>query len=90
MTQEAKSDLELLIDELNSLTVTNSIAAVFGNGETFPSGIYYISGAASIAGNLTLDGGGIQIQLLLRQMALCAAANTNVILNGAQAKMCFG
>jgi hypothetical protein len=33
--------------------------------------VYYVSGAASIAGSLTLDGGGIQIQLLLlRLMAL--------------------
>jgi hypothetical protein len=47
----------------------------------FPSGIYYISGAASIAGNLTLDGGGFKFNFfVLRQMALCAAANTNVIL----------
>jgi hypothetical protein len=30
---------------------------------TIFSGVYYVSGAASIAGSLTLDGGGIQIQL---------------------------
>jgi hypothetical protein len=53
--------------------------------ETFSLVVYYVSGAASIAGSLTLDGGGIQIQLLLlRLMALAAAANTNVVLtNGA-------
>jgi hypothetical protein len=49
--------------------------------------VFIISHAASIAGNLTLDGGGIQIQfLLLRQMALWPQLqNTNVILtNGAK------
>lgn len=93
MTQQAKSDLELLIDELNSLTVTNSNhAAVFGNGETISSGIYYISGAASIAGNLTLDGAGDSnsIFVIKTNGALAAAANTNVILtNGAEARNVF-
>jgi hypothetical protein len=93
MTQEAKSDLELLIDELNSLTVTNSNhAAVFGNGETISSGIYYISGAASIAGNLTLDGSGDSnsIFVIKTNGALVAGANTNVTLtNGAQARNVF-
>jgi hypothetical protein len=57
----------------------------------FPSGIYYISGAASIAGNLTLDGGGDSnsIFVIKTNGALCRQ-NTNVLTNGAQAKMCFG
>jgi hypothetical protein len=87
MTQEAKS--ELLIDELNSLTVTNSIMQPFLEMEKLFQ-VFITSHAASIAGNLTLDGGGIQIQfLLLRQMALWSQLqNTNVTLtNGAE--MCF-
>jgi hypothetical protein len=93
MAQEAKSDLKLLINELNSLTVTNSThTAVFGNGETIFPAVYSIAGAASIAGNLTLDGGGDSnsIFVIKSDGALVAGANTNVILiNGAQARNVF-
>jgi hypothetical protein len=93
MAQEAKSDLELLINQLNSLTVTNSNhLAAFGNGETIFPGVYSIAGAASIALNLTLDGGGDSnsIFVIKANGALAAGANTNVILtNGAQARNVF-
>ena len=93
IAQEAKSDLELVIHQLNSLTTTNSVhAAVFGNGETIFSGVYYIAGAASLAGNLTLDGGGNpdSIFVIKANGALAAGAGTNVILkNGAQARNVF-
>ena len=93
MAQEAKSDLELLISQLNSLTVTNSNhTAVFGNDETITSGIYSLAGAISIAGNLSLDGSGNpdSVFVIKSDGALVAGANTNVILtNGAQAKNVF-
>ncbi|MFV8323899.1 ice-binding family protein [Flavobacterium sp. LS2R12] len=93
MAQQAKSDLELLINELNALTVTNSThLAVFGNGETIFPGVYFIDGAASIALNLTLDGGGNSdsIFVIKSNGALAAGANTTVILtNGAQARNVF-
>jgi hypothetical protein len=93
MAQQAKSDLELLINQLNSLTVTNSThLAAFGNGETIFPGVYAIAGAASIAGNLTLDGGGDSnsIFVIKSNGALAAGANTTVILtNGAQARNVF-
>jgi hypothetical protein len=55
----------------------------------FPQ-VFILSGAASITGNLTLDGGEIQIQFLLKQMELYGAANTTVILtSGAQARNVF-
>jgi hypothetical protein len=93
MAQKAKSDLELLINQLNSLIVTNSThLAAFGNGETIFPGVYSIVGAASIAANLTLDGGGDSnsIFVIKANGALAAGANTNVILtNGAQARNVF-
>jgi hypothetical protein len=93
MAQEAKSDLELLINKLNALPVTNSThLAAFGNGETIFPGIYSIGGAASIALNLTLNGGGNSdsIFVIKANGALTAGANTNVILtNGAQARNVF-
>jgi hypothetical protein len=43
---------------------------------------HLLSLAASIAGNLTLDGGGIQIQfLLLRQMGLYCSCKTQTLFN---------
>jgi hypothetical protein len=93
IAQEAKSDLELLINQLNALPVTNSThLAVFGNGETIFSGIYSVAGAASIALNLTLDGGGDSnsIFVIKANGALAAGAGTNIILtNGAQARNVF-
>lgn len=93
IAQEAMMDLELLIDQLNSLVVTNpNHAAVFGNGETIFPGVYSIAGAASIALNLTLDGGGDSnsIFVIKANGALAAGAGTNVILtNGAEARNIF-
>ena len=93
MAQQAKSDLELLINQLNSLAVTNTNhLPAFGNGETIFPGVYFIDGAASIAFNLTLDGGGNSdsIFVIKSNGALAAGANTTVILtNGAQARNVF-
>ena len=93
VAQQAKSDLELLINQLNSLTVTNSNhLAVFGNDETILPGVYSIAGAASIALNLTLDGGGDSNSIFIIKVngALAAGSGTNVILtNGAQARNVF-
>lgn len=93
IAQQAKSDLEQLINQLNSLPVTNSThLPAFGNGETISPGVYSIAGAVSIALNLTLDGGGDSnsIFVIKSNGALAAGANTNVILtNGAQARNVF-
>ncbi|MDI6048148.1 ice-binding family protein [Flavobacterium yafengii] len=93
LAQRANSDLVLLINELNSLTVTNSThLAVFGNGETIFPGVYSIAGAASIAADLTLNGGGDSnsIFVIKANGALAAGAGTNIILtNGAQARNVF-
>ena len=91
--QQANSDLIVLINQLNSLTVTNTAhLGAFGNGETISPGVYSIAGAASIAANLTLDGGGNSdsIFVIKSNGALAAGANTTVILtNGAQARNVF-
>jgi hypothetical protein len=81
MASEAQNDLELLINQLNSLTVTNSAhLPAFGNGETISPGIYSISGAASIAGNLTLDGGGDSNSIfVIKANGALAAADTNIV-----------
>jgi len=55
----AKSDLNSIYNDIIALTVTNTAHPLtFGSGETLLPGVYTITGAVSIAGALTLDGGG--------------------------------
>jgi hypothetical protein len=60
VTLQAKADLFSVYIHLNDLFVTypSTHAAVFGLGETITAGVYSIGGAGSVAGVLTLDGGG--------------------------------
>jgi len=55
----AKTDLNSIYNDIVALTVTNAAHPLtFGSGETLVPGVYTITGAVSIAGALTLDGGG--------------------------------
>ena len=59
---QAKTDLLNLYIHLNNIPVTNiTHAAVFGT-ETLKAGVYTISGAGSLTGNLTLNGQDINGQ----------------------------
>ena len=58
-TATLASDLNLIYTDIMAIPATSSShPLVFGSGETLSAGIYDIAGAASIAGTLTLDGGG--------------------------------
>tara|TARA_B110000902_G_C14246833_1_gene564596 strand:+ start:113 stop:1438 length:1326 start_codon:yes stop_codon:yes gene_type:complete len=58
-TATLASDLNLIYTDIMAIPATSSShPLVFGSGETLSAGIYDITGAASIAGTLTLDGGG--------------------------------
>ncbi|ARV07428.1 hypothetical protein BTO04_12335 [Polaribacter sp. SA4-10] len=59
-TARARYDLMRMYIHLNDLFVDypNTHAAAFGAGESLSPGVYSISAAGSIAGNLILDGGG--------------------------------
>jgi hypothetical protein len=57
VTAQAVSDLQDTYIQLMSVPVTNTIhAASFGNSETLTTGVYFISGAGSLDGDLILDG----------------------------------
>jgi hypothetical protein len=57
ITTQAKTDLSSLYNQLFINAVTNSShTPAFGGGETLTGGVYSISQAASLAGNLILDG----------------------------------
>ncbi len=59
ITAQARIDLDTLYKQLLALPTTNSAhLPAFGGSETLKPGIYEVSGAGSIAGNLILDGMG--------------------------------
>ncbi len=60
ITTQARIDMLRVFIHLNDIFVTHADIhpAAFGGGETITSGVYSISGAGSIEGTLTLDGGG--------------------------------
>jgi hypothetical protein len=51
-------NLDTLYADLTGLTVSSTHALVFGSGEILSPGVYYVEGAASVAGTLTFDGQG--------------------------------
>jgi hypothetical protein len=87
------SDLNLIYADIMAIPATSSThPLVFGSGETLSPGVYDIAGAASIAGTLTLDGGGDPEALFVIRAtgAFNTGAGVVVLLtNGATAKNVF-
>ena len=92
-TVDAASDLDLIYTDIMAIPVTDATHALtFGSGETLVAGVYDIAGAASIAGDLTLDGGGDANALFVIRAtgAFNTGAGVTVTLtNGATAKNVF-
>ena len=92
-TTTLASDLNLIYNDIMAIPATSSThPLVFGSGETLSAGIYDISGAASIAGALTLDGAGDPDALFV--IRATGAFNTGAgvtvtLVNGASAKNVF-
>jgi hypothetical protein len=77
-------DVDLIYQDLISVTGSVPHGLVFGNNEVLYPGVYDVGGAASIAGTLTLDGGNaIDPVFIIRCIgAFTSGANTTVILAG--------
>lgn len=92
-TATLASDLNLIYTDIMAIPATSSThPLVFGSGETLSPGVYDIAGAASIAGTLTLDGGGDPDALFAIRAtgAFNTGSGVNVTLvNGATAKNVF-
>ena len=92
-TATLASDLNLIYADIIAIPATSSThPLVFGSGETLSPGVYDIAGAASIAGTLTLDGGGDPDALFVIRAtgAFNTGAGVNVnLVNGANAKNIF-
>jgi hypothetical protein len=87
------ADLDMIYQDLIAITATNTAhALVFGNGENLPPGIYDVTGAISIAGILTLDGGGDSNSVFIIRgtgaFTTGAGATVNLI-NGASSNNIF-
>jgi hypothetical protein len=86
-TLEAAEALQTLYDELMALSATETGHAATYGSETLSPGIYTQAGAATITGDLTLDGGGDTASLFVFRQngALTISAAAQVLLtNGAQ------
>nr|WP_294934458.1 ice-binding family protein [uncultured Flavobacterium sp.] len=87
------TDFFILYNQLQSAPVTNAThTAAFGSGETVVSGKYSVASAISIAGILTLDGGGDSnaVFIFYANGAIDFGANTTIVLtNGASAENIF-
>lgn len=92
-TAQGAIDIQAAYDELMALPVTNTThIPAFGSGETIYPGVYFIPGAASVAGTLILDAKGNSDALFVFRTggAMAAGAATVVILkNGAEARNVF-
>ena len=92
-TGQGVIDLEAAYTTLMAFPVTNATHTItFGSGETLLPGVYATPAALSIAGVLTLDGGGDSNALFIFKSvgAVNAAAGTSIVLtNGAAASNIF-
>ncbi|AUC83542.1 ice-binding family protein [Lacinutrix sp. Bg11-31] len=92
-TSEGIIDIDLIYQDLITLTATNtSHSLVFGNGEHLAPGVYDIVGSTSVAGTLTLNGGGDPNSVFIIRSTgpLTTGVGTSVILtNGASANNVF-
>jgi hypothetical protein len=84
LTDRAKSDLVKLYIQLNDIPVTHpAYSAALGSGETIYPGVYSIPMAGTLAGTITLDGGGNPdaIFIIKCKGALSVGVNAEVILS---------
>jgi hypothetical protein len=78
----ASTDLLGAYNKLNSTIPTFFPAPLLGNGATLPAGVYSITGAATLDGNLTLNGNANDVFIFQVQGSFSTAASSKVILSG--------
>ena len=84
-SSQAIIDVRSLYDQLKAVAATNiTHPLVFGNGEVLFAGVYEIGGAMSIAGTLTIDGGGDPNSIFIMRSpgAFTSGSGSSVILTG--------
>lgn len=88
-TAQGVIDLNAAYDELMATPSTGTHGPVLGNGETILPGVYDMSAAASIAGNLILDGAGDTTSVFIFRAGGAFTTGAGVVVtltNGARAR----
>jgi hypothetical protein len=89
VTAQAKIDLQIAYNQINSIPATvTSHAPAFGGGETITVGVYTTGGAGSLGGNLTLNGLGDTSAVFIFRFGgafAVGAASKVILINGARA-----
>jgi hypothetical protein len=83
VTELAKNDLDLFYNQLTTFPVTNDVhLSALGSSEVLTAGVFLISSAGSIAGNLTLDGQGDSNSIFIFKIvgAFTTGISSNIIL----------
>lgn len=92
-TEQGVIDLEAAYNEIMAIAATDiTHAAVFGNGETLTAGVYEVGSAASLAGTLTMDGGGDTNSVFIIRTGGAFNSGADAIVNltnGARARNIF-
>tara|TARA_B100000809_G_C15135708_1_gene530472 strand:- start:400 stop:1722 length:1323 start_codon:yes stop_codon:yes gene_type:complete len=92
-SSQGTNDMAEIYQDLMAIPATNTThGLVFGNGEVLFPGVYNVTGAPSLAGSLTLDGGGDtnSVFIIRGPGAFTTGANTIVTLtNGANSNNIF-
>lgn len=89
VTSQCALDVQSAYDQIiNTAATSTSHTPAFGSGETLLPGVYAITGAGSVAGNLTLDAQGNQNAIFIFKFSgafTTGAAATITLTNGALA-----
>jgi hypothetical protein len=91
-TADLCTDLGLIYNDINTIAVTDTHALTFGTNEILFPGVYTVLGAGSIAGSLTLDGGGNSNSLFIIKCAgafTTGAGSVVTLTNGASPENIF-
>ncbi len=91
-TEQGVIDLTNAYNEIKAIPATNTTHGPIFGDEVLPPGVYDLPAAVSLAGTLTLDGGGDTSSVFIIRMvgALTTGALTTVVLtNGARARNIF-
>ncbi len=92
-TAQGVIDLTAAYDSLMAIPVTvTDHGPIFGNGEVLLPGVYDLPAAVSLAGTLTMDGGGDTNSVFIMRIGgayTTGAISTVVLTNGAKARNIF-
>ncbi|MBP6625040.1 MAG: DUF3494 domain-containing protein [Chitinophagaceae bacterium] len=88
ITSQSAADLNTAYNQLNAAIPNFFVAPLLGNGDTLVAGVYNISGASTLSGDLILNGQGDPNAVFIFQIQAAfssTAASKLILINGALA-----